>query len=166
MHNERCEEPGKTDRVKNHLTRHVCTLCDGKVFASSKALLQHLRIKHKERNPIIKYLRDSSICPACHVDFRSRLRLITHASETRVRGKAKQETCHKKILTMGLPQIEKSVLDELNKRDTAVCRNARRSGRTHEPAVLAAIQLSRKRLRTKTPAAEAFQLVSKARRSD
>eukprot|EP00973_Karenia_brevis_P053974 7496819-Karenia_brevis.AAC.1 len=62
-----------------------CTLCLSKNFKNSKALAQHMRIKHKVTNPVNKYIDGSGICPACGVNFFSRAKVLTHASETRMR---------------------------------------------------------------------------------
>eukprot|EP00973_Karenia_brevis_P042018 5817041-Karenia_brevis.AAC.1 len=68
-----------------------------------------MRICHKVRNPVHKYIDDSGVCPVCRTVLGSRAKVIAHASEKRCRGK-KRLTCNEILLHGGVPEIEADVL--------------------------------------------------------
>ena len=118
----------------------VCDLCvqGAAVFSSSKALQAHKRSKHGVRSAVIEYIPDTCVCPVCQVDFRSRLRLVTHASNSRVRSKTRQHTCRDVILSGILPKVPIDELGRLNARDRDARRAASKAGHSHEIARLPA----------------------------
>ena len=59
----------------------TCDTCKAS-FASSKALCSHRRTKHGHRLAIKDFLA-TAVCPCCKCDYRQRLRLIAHVSESR-----------------------------------------------------------------------------------
>ena len=118
----------------------ACDVCGHgeAVFGSSKALQTHKRMKHGTRSSVIQYIPNTSVCPVCKVDFRSRLRLITHASESRARSKNRRYTCRDVILSGILPQLPAAELAGLNARDREARRAASKAGHSHEIARLPA----------------------------
>ena len=52
-------------------------------FKSLKALQSHQRVKHGIRSPMRFFASGSGVCPACHTNFRQRLRLLAHLCDSR-----------------------------------------------------------------------------------
>eukprot|EP00973_Karenia_brevis_P083234 11540318-Karenia_brevis.AAC.1 len=69
---------------------HMCHLCPEPypVFATHKALMQHRRAKHGEKNVMRHYANSDGVCPSCNTNFRTRLRLLSHLCDSR-RGKCR-----------------------------------------------------------------------------
>ena len=66
----------------------TCTECIGttgetRQFMSVKALLRHQRVKHGFRNPMRLFADKSGVCGACGTNFRTKLRLLDHLSDSR-----------------------------------------------------------------------------------
>ena len=122
-------------------TGHTCDRC-ARSFATLKALLAHQRKKHGDTCAVNNYIGDVSICPMCLTDFHSRVRLITHLSDTRVRSKARRTSCNAMFLASKPPLVEQDVLERCTARDRCVRAQARKTGHTHE---IAAIPCVRKR---------------------
>ena len=102
-----------------------------KVFKSAKALQQHQRIAHKLRSPIPCYLDDSGICPACSVNLFHRTKVITHACESRHRGKVGSLRCMDVILSGSIPRVPVDLFIKYEERDRMLKRDAKRIGNTH-----------------------------------
>ena len=154
----------------------VCRLCpDGSaVFSTSKQLEAHNRAKHRQRTAVAHFLGASTICPACGTDFHSRARLLNHASDGRIRSKARTVSCRDQILSMGMEPIRDSELCRLNAQAKSDRQLARKAGHTQIIALKPAVRARpshlmntscdcdgessqvrpRKRLRTKTPCSE------------
>ena len=142
-------------------TCHACAECVGVAFETKKQLLAHQRAKHGHKNAVVSLIGDTSICPVCGNDFRSRLRLITHLSETRVRSKHRSCNCRSMFLASDPPSIAASVLTKLNLADQKARHHANKCGHSHVIATLPAKlsiscklnkagNLARKRIRGKT----------------
>ena len=106
-----------------------CDACQSS-FPSSEAMCSHRRAKHGHRL-IVKDFLDSATCPCCKTDFRQRLRLIAHVSDSR------RPACRDWILQNCTP-LSESVISKLDKHDTVLRREAQRSGRSHHIATLPA----------------------------
>ena len=150
-----CDATRRSDASACNVFR--CSLCDCKNFSTEKALKSHMRAKQKCVNPVTQYIGDTSVCPACGTDFRTRLRLITHACEDRVRSKRTRVSCFQQILDMNLPPVATNELHRLQAIDRQARLSARKRGRTHEIATLPAVpkpqpNSRRTRLRQKTDA--------------
>ena len=116
----------------------VCAQCDGVAFETSKQLLAHQRAKHGLRNPIVYLVGDFSICPICGTDFRSRIRLIAHLSETRIRSKYMPSNCRHEFLARAPKTLDPAVTERLNKIDRAARHVAVKQGRSHVIATIPA----------------------------
>ena len=108
---------------------HVCATC-GKSFASKRARDMHGRKKHAERSPFASLIGDTCQCPICATTFSTRLRLLAHLAETRVRGK-KSRPCGPQLLDRNPTQIPVHERDALNALDTTARREAKRVGYMH-----------------------------------
>ena len=58
-----------------------CRMCSAR-FASARACASHERIAHRMTTKAKRYLH-SAVCPRCKVDFRQKIRLLAHWSESR-----------------------------------------------------------------------------------
>ena len=111
-----------------------CMQCAPPVsFFSSKALQSHCRIKHGARSSVPQYINDSGVCPVCSTVFGSRLRVISHLSDTR------RPKCRERVLAGDFPVLPRSVLAKLSVRDRELKRLALREGHTHTLASGAAV---------------------------
>ena len=137
----------------------VCSRC-GDRFASQKALQAHSRSKHRTRSEVVARVGDIAVCPICHTNFHSRLRLITHLSESRVRSVKRGVSCRTEFLQAAFPLVDEVELGRLNDIDRRSRREARTRGHTHEiahvpasrtlPSVLTKAIRIRRRLSVKT----------------
>ena len=114
-------------------TSFACNICH-KSFATRKAMLCHSRSQHKVRSEIVKRIGDTSMCPVCGTDFKSRLRLITHIGETRVRSVTRGASCRTLFSAALNPLVDEVELERLNDVDRQVRRAAKAKGHTHELA--------------------------------
>ena len=126
------------DGVSTQLRPFSCARCDGVAFETEKQLLAHQRAKHGLRSPVVALVGNVSTCPVCGNDFRSRLRLISHLSETRIRSKHSSSNCRLSFLATRPSEVPAGLLARLNKIDADARRTARRQGRTHEIATVPA----------------------------
>ena len=109
----------------------TCDTCSDS-FATSKALCSHRRAKHYHRLTIKDFL-SSAVCPCCKCDYRQRLRLIAHVSDSR------RPKCRDWILQHCAP-LSEAFKKKLDKEDTTLRREAQRRGRSHHIAVLPALR--------------------------
>ena len=110
----------------------VCpTCCPSLGFKSRKALDQHMRTKHNIRSDIPYYIDDSGVCPACGVNLHARAKVITHACETRHRGKHCRVRCRDVILGGNIPRVPNDIFFQLQERDRKLIAAARKAGHTH-----------------------------------
>ena len=79
----------------------------------------------------MQYIDDPSERPVCKCDFHSRLRLISHLSETRVRSKYSGTNCRLKMLERQLVPFDRAKLEALNEKDRLLRVSARKLGRSH-----------------------------------
>jgi len=117
------------------ITGHTCDRC-ARSFATLKALLAHQRKKHGDTCAVNKYIDDVSLCPVCLTDFHSRVRLITHLSDTRVRSKTRLTSCNAVFLASKPPIVQQDVLERCMARDRCVRAQASKQGHTHEIATV------------------------------
>ena len=118
------------------LAEFRCQACAGKLFASKKALDQHMRIKHKVLNPIASRLPDTMRCPVCQSDFHSRMQLVAHLSDTRVRSRVRGKSYHS-VFMASHDALPISFLDSgWNAALGGSRRRAQAAGSTHENATL------------------------------
>ena len=101
----------------------------------------------------------------CGMWFADRLRTVAHLSDPRVRSKIVKDTCRDAVLRGDVPPVDPAVLLVARERDRLQRTDARRLGHTRPvvpfsqhanfPAVGKAVLVPRKRLREKTPLAQA-----------
>ena len=108
---------------------HICELCPA-AFSSWRGLAMHRRIAHGSRTDVRRFAGEDAVCPVCSVIFKSRLRLIAHLTEKRIRGS--RPPCGTLLSHVRpLPAAEVRRLDAL---DTERRRDAQRQGRS-QPVV-------------------------------
>ena len=120
---------------------HICDVCEAEgkhaAFANARALYCHMRQKHRLRNPLKRYVDGSLRCPVCAVQFESRIRVIAHVSEKRMRGKS-QVSCRLMLEQGTFPTVPAALLTQLDEQDRLSRRVARRNGKSqpkvHVPA--------------------------------
>ena len=112
-----------------------CAQC-GDAFLTSKARDAHSRSKHGTRCSVNDYIGDVSVCPVCHTEYRSRLRLLAHLSDTRIRSKHRGTSCNAEFLASKPKRIDAEVLAELHKKDRLSRNAAIKLGHTHELATV------------------------------
>ena len=112
---------------------HVCRLCLDPPFAATTArgLSSHMWIKHGVRAPVAAVLGNTTVCPACRTDFFSRVRLLTHAAEKRIRFVTRGKSCSEVIMSMNLPLVPEQELKQLQILEREERHAALRSGQTH-----------------------------------
>ena len=103
---------------------HTCEDCT-KCFATRQALLQHKRIAHSWRDPILKFIDGSGKCPVCGTFFVSRLRMLAHVTDSR------RDRCRKQILGGHFQIQTDKQLALLEAADGQARKDARRQGRSH-----------------------------------
>ena len=108
-----------------------CELCANVVFQSQKALDQHKRVKHKIRTPVADLVGDISKCPVCLTDFGSRVRLITHLSDRRIRSKVRKTNCHYEFIKRSQYKIDSEQLAVLHSKDSDARKAANKNGHMH-----------------------------------
>ena len=119
----------------------VCFECpQHPAFVSQKALLQHRRIRHNYRDPIVAYVDGSGICPACGTNFQSRLRCLAHLSDTR------RTRCRDTILAGSFPTSTVKQLAAREELDRVARRTAQQNGRSHAIASFSAVTASGKKI--------------------
>jgi hypothetical protein len=140
--------------VKSYLScecwdhRHSCPECraeSGAIwsFASNKALQSHRRRKHGVRPSIRDNVDSFGTCPVCKTIFSSRLRVIAHLSEKRMRGRC-AFTCGMKLVEGNYARLPSDYVSSLDGLDRTALTTARRAGRV-QPLVRFIAQRSRKR---------------------
>ena len=124
------------------LDAHVCSECTPRVrFSSRQGLLQHLRIKHKIRNPARMYIDKDGICPGCRTNFRQRTRAIAHLSD------ARRPACMTRMLNGEFAKIGNAeYIDSLDADDNRRIREARTIGKNKPNAMGSAITQAGKRV--------------------
>jgi hypothetical protein len=108
-----------------------CVICSDDAparFYTQKALDSHMRAHHHQRNVLKNYIGHDFACPVCKTIFSTRLRAIAHVTEKRRRGK--RITCHDQLLSGRWTPCTVSVIDELDRADTVLRRQAQREGLT------------------------------------
>ena len=99
-----------------------CRMCSAR-FASARARASHERIAHRVTTKAKNYLH-STACPCCKVDFRQKIRLLAHWSDSRRPRCWAWVQAHSAPLTSGQ---QTKVDEELR----AARRAGQRAGRTH-----------------------------------
>jgi len=118
------------DGHQSHYSSFVCSACSA-CFPSEKALMQHSRVKHDARNQVHDYL-DGGTCPACKVNF------VTHARCSAHIGDRRRPMCRMRILSGEFPKVPPEMVSKLDESDRALRKAARKLGRTHVIACVAA----------------------------
>ena len=120
-----------------------CTVCSY-AADSQRALDMHSRVAHGKRCEIRRWAADSGICVVCQTTFSTRLRLIGHLTESRIR--AGRQPCRQELhLYPQLPDEEIARLDAI---DREARLKARRQGHTQP---LSQAQCVRKRPPAEAP---------------
>ena len=118
---------------------HKCDICNV-VFRSHKQLAVHRWSKHKLKAGVRNFLGDVSVCPICRTDFRSRIRLVKHMSERRVRAKNRPTTCQQVFLSSNPAPVPDVELQRLEARDKTRSKEVRKSGHSHELAAVPSVR--------------------------
>ena len=105
-------------------------------FKSLKALQSHQRVKHGIRSPMRFFASGSGVCPACHTNFRQRLRLLAHLCDSR------RPICRDKCLDLRneIEPISFIEVSRLDLADRAARTAAAKQGHSHAIAVGEAVR--------------------------
>ena len=85
---------------------------------------------------------DTATCHLCKTVFNSRLALVTHLSETRVRSKIRNTSCGIMFHKNPLPLLDVERANELNDRDRLLRKTAAKDGHSHHLARVPAQRIS------------------------
>ena len=107
-----------------------CEVCDS-TWESWRQLSAHKWSKHRLKNDIRRFIGDTGVCQICHVDFRSRARLLKHLSERRLRAKNRNATCQDLRFKSNPDEIAEDVINVLVARDKTSTAAARKHGHRH-----------------------------------
>ena len=99
-------------------------------FKTRKALEAHMRTKHARITDLDRFVDDSGICPVCNQNFYTRLRVLHHVREKRVRARSKRLLCRDALLSGAFPMICADKLVQLRKHDNDQLRERRRVGKS------------------------------------
>ena len=118
--------------------QYRCELCVGEQpsFKTRKALESHMRIKHPRITDLDRFVDDSGICPVCNQNFYTRLRVLHHVREKRVRARSKRLLCRDALLSGAFPMICADKLVQVRKHDNDQLRERRRVGKSKVPVGL------------------------------
>ena len=84
-----------------------------------------MRVKHNRVSPVKRYIGDTGVCPRCHTDFVSRVRLVRHLCDSR------RATCRDWVLGGECAPVPLDVFQRLEARDRVIRREALHEGHTH-----------------------------------
>ena len=116
---------------RDEISKFVCELCNIS-FVDAKALGCHCRAKHGQRSDFVQFVGDITRCPVCLTEYHSRVRLLNHLGDRRIRSKTRGVSCHDMFLSANPAPVSNEILTELLGKDRASRRDARNLGRTHE----------------------------------
>ena len=106
-------------------SEHVACRC-GLVLKSARALAMHERMKHAAGSTVKAWAGATGVCCVCGTQLSTRLRLIAHLSDRRIRGN-RQPCCS---LLHRFPQVEAAEQHRLDELDKLARSAARRRGNT------------------------------------
>ena len=127
------DDPGRLKRpacVDSHQSALRCSKCRRGPFSSAKALAQHELVAHGKRTPVSAFVGAWKRCPVCHTEFASRLHLVNHLADKRVRSKVRQTNCGIVFLSADPPMVEASLVSTLMASDKLERQQARKVGHT------------------------------------
>jgi len=112
---------------------HLCAECAAAGttarFKSLRALESHARLSHAKRSSVACFIGADALCPACGVQFSTRLRAIAHATDKRSRG-SRAASCHSLLTSGAFRPIEPEELVRLSGLDKDARRAAIKRGLT------------------------------------
>ena len=158
----------KAGRSKAKAVLSSCSVCSAN-FESERALAMHMRFKHQSRSQVGRWCGGDCVCVVCGQGFSTRLRLIAHLTDSRVRFG--RQPCHKFIHRF--PMLAAAEQERLDLIDRAARRAAQRKGCTQPKSVSAPKRaltdaemphLKRRRMPQKAPAI--WECAQKRRRLD
>ena len=117
-------------------TEFIGTNGEMRQFVSVKALLCHQHTKHGFRNPMRFFADDDGVCGACGTNFRTRLRLLDHLSDSR------RTRCRDACNSQTVPKLSQERVEELDELHRVARTSARQSGHSHVIAQLPALSSS------------------------
>ena len=94
-------------------------------------MIQHAIIKHSKRSLPSLCIGDTTKCMHCCTTFASRVSLLAHLGDMRVRSKVRGTCCGKPFLENLPPLLPTDVADMLNARDKDLRKAALKQGHTH-----------------------------------
>ena len=127
------DDPGRLKRpacVDSHPSALRCSKCRRGPFSSAKALAQHELVAHGKRTPVSAFVGAWKRCPVCHTEFASRLHLVNHLADKRVRSKVRQTNCGIVFLSADPRMVESSLFSTLMASDKLERQQARKLGHT------------------------------------
>ena len=140
-----CDDPGRSKQpgsTQSGAGTFQCDLCTHEPFGCSRALAQHQRVAHGKRTVVGEFVGDWRTCPICSTTFATRLHLVNHLAEKRVRSKFRAVNCGIEFLSRRPPPIEATLLSTLRSVEKEERQQARKKGHTR-PIVSSAAQRGR-----------------------
>ena len=122
----RAGAPYQPDTAALAILAHKCSQCQ-RVFGSSRALFRHQQAQHGRRAPQRFYAPASAVCMVCGTKYSSRLRLLDHLCDLRLK------VCWSTIQKFRdkYPALSEEEVYELDILDREMRRKAKRSGHSH-----------------------------------
>eukprot|EP00973_Karenia_brevis_P075321 10463862-Karenia_brevis.AAC.1 len=77
------DRPAEVSEHRSLLRTFKCSVCPDAAFASRKALMSHMRAKHKVQCEARRYAGADARCMCCGTQFSMRPRLIAHLTDSR-----------------------------------------------------------------------------------
>jgi hypothetical protein len=128
-----------TELCDDLVKTYPCTICGSISFATEKALMSHVRAKHRIQCDARRYAPADSACMCCGTTFSMRPRLIAHLTDRR------RTKCIDFIVQHYSPMDEKFVA-ELDEADRRLRAQARKSGLTQPKSCSQAVAKDGRRL--------------------
>ena len=135
------QSPGPAELAQRAVA-FPCAQC-GLHFKSSKAMRQHARIKHKARSVAALTVPDITVCPICGTNFHSRLCLVTHLSDRRVRSKIRNTSCAIEYENTNPPGLTNEQLRIVDDEARRLRKRSLEAGHTHHIQRMPAVRPKR-----------------------
>ena len=107
-----------------------CPTCEA-TFLTPKALAQHARIKHSVQSAASVCIPSISICPMCSTDYHTRVALLAHLSDFRIRLKIRNTCCAREYVASNPVQLPRDISEQVCDQARLLRKRAHADGHTH-----------------------------------